>query len=96
MLQFAVSFYSLGVSHDSQGASAACPNLVNIMSTVGEKGPGSWEWSSCSKENIQNFLMYVISWKSIEDDCQLLPLNVFLIFSFNLSETLVIVMVDRK
>ena len=51
-----VSFYSLGVGHDSEGNNA-CPNSVNLMSTVLQGGPGSVEWSSCSREKIQNFLM---------------------------------------
>jgi len=47
--------HNLGVGHDS--ASKGCPNLVNIMSTVFQGGPGSVEWSSCSMKTIQDFLV---------------------------------------
>ncbi|XP_022798270.1 A disintegrin and metalloproteinase with thrombospondin motifs 12-like isoform X2 [Stylophora pistillata] len=48
--------HNLGVPHDSHGSSKNCPNYVNIMSETAQSGPGSWEWSSCSKEKLQSFL----------------------------------------
>lgn len=48
--------HNLGVPHDSKGSSKNCSNFVNVMSTTGQGGPGSWEWSSCSKAKIQSFL----------------------------------------
>ena len=53
-----ISLNSLGVGHDS--VEKGCPNGVNIMSKVAQGGPGSVEWSTCSRDTIQNFLMYVV------------------------------------
>ncbi|XP_078379485.1 A disintegrin and metalloproteinase with thrombospondin motifs 1-like [Oculina patagonica] len=51
--------HNLGVGHDSEGNN--CNNSVNLMSSVLQGGPGSVEWSTCSKAKIQNFLMGIDS-----------------------------------
>ncbi|KAJ7328152.1 metalloendopeptidase [Desmophyllum pertusum] len=51
--------HNLGVGHDS--VEKGCPNGVNIMSKVAQGGPGSVEWSTCSRDTIQNFLMSKVS-----------------------------------
>ncbi|XP_048588217.1 A disintegrin and metalloproteinase with thrombospondin motifs 18 isoform X2 [Nematostella vectensis] len=45
--------HGLGVGHDQTDS---CPGGVNIMSGHSSGGPGAFQWSSCSKNVIQNFL----------------------------------------
>ncbi|XP_072050139.1 A disintegrin and metalloproteinase with thrombospondin motifs 13-like [Amphiura filiformis] len=48
-----VAQHGLGLNHDSD---YGCQTGVNIMSANSASGAGSFEWSSCSRTNIRNFL----------------------------------------
>ncbi|XP_077994304.1 A disintegrin and metalloproteinase with thrombospondin motifs 16-like [Glandiceps talaboti] len=46
--------HNLGINHDNYGNS--CPNGVNIMATSSVQGSGAFEWSTCSAQQLDDFL----------------------------------------
>ncbi|XP_038063563.1 A disintegrin and metalloproteinase with thrombospondin motifs 6-like isoform X2 [Patiria miniata] len=54
--------HNLGMEHDGDGRfsdiASACTNGVNIMASARTYGPNSFIWSSCSAQQLQNFLCH--------------------------------------
>ena len=44
---------SIGIGHDG---AQSCPDGINIMATGTIGGEGSYKWSSCSKNALQQYL----------------------------------------
>ena len=52
-LFFPSIFSSIGIGHDG---AQSCPDRINIMATGTIAGEGSYKWSSCSKNALEQYL----------------------------------------
>ncbi|XP_072015846.1 A disintegrin and metalloproteinase with thrombospondin motifs 6-like [Amphiura filiformis] len=48
--------HTLGLDHDGSGPNANCPDNVNVMSSARPYGAGAYKWSTCSRQQFDQYL----------------------------------------